>query len=173
MRVAWSFFQARTSTYDLETLVNWAKNTAFSISCSKKLCEYKQRTKCLALILSKLGANKSLFWLWILEHALSSVFRCILQLSFISKERGVFETIRSSSLPSSSLDTLFSSWMTLKKSMMDLSDILVSRKDRCVGIYFIVRACVSRTINNVFGTSLLWDIAFLNCCTLAKQHCIV
>ena len=44
----------------------------------------------LAFILSKLGANTTLFWLWILEHALSSAFRFIVQLSFISKERGVF-----------------------------------------------------------------------------------
>ena len=42
------------------------------------------------LILSKLGANKTLFWLWILEHAFSRVFRFLVQLSFISKERGVF-----------------------------------------------------------------------------------
>ena len=48
------------------------------------------QTKNKALILSKLGANTTLFWSWILEHALSSVFRLIAQLSFISKERGVF-----------------------------------------------------------------------------------
>ena len=53
--VAWSFFQVRTSTYDLETLVNWAKNTAFFISFFEIVLEYKQRIKRLALILSKLG----------------------------------------------------------------------------------------------------------------------
>ena len=66
------------------------KYCAFFIFRSKWLCEYKQWTKRLALILSKLGANTTLFWLWILEHALSSVFRFIVQLSFMSKERGVF-----------------------------------------------------------------------------------
>ena len=48
------------------------------------------KNKASCLILRKLGANTALFWSWILEHALSRVFRFIEQLSFISKERGVF-----------------------------------------------------------------------------------
>ena len=40
----------------------------------------------------------------------------------------------------------------------------------CIRIYFIVSASVIRIVNNVLGTSLLCNLAFLNCCTLAKQH---
>ena len=90
-RVVWSFFQVRTST--------WSRNLN------------KQRKNCVLYFLFEIVAwiqatNKASYpyfeQTWrkqnivfvvdpiILEHALSSVFHFIVQLSFISKERGVF-----------------------------------------------------------------------------------
>ena len=66
------------------------KNTAFFISCSKLLCEYEQRTKRLALILSTFGAKKSIVLVVDPRACAQQRVSFIVQLSSISKERGVF-----------------------------------------------------------------------------------
>ena len=48
-----------------------------------------------------------------------------------------------------------------------------NRKDQCVRIYFIVRVSVTGIVNNFLWASLLCNLTFFNCWTLAKQHCIV
>ena len=57
-----------------------------------------------------------------------------------------------------------------EKIVDELFDINANREDRCVRIYFIVRAGVTRIVHNVLGKSLLCNLAFLNCCTPAKQQ---
>ena len=66
------------------------------------------KKKRLALILSKLSANTTLFWLWILEHALSSIFRFVI----IYKQRARCLSLCCANW-SSTLSTLisFSLWM--------------------------------------------------------------
>ena len=49
---------------------------------------------------------------------------------------------------------------------------------KCVNTFvphFSVTAIVNNALgmSNVFGTLLLCNLAFFNCCTLSKQHCIV
>ena len=92
-RVAWSF----SSTHKYI----WSRNVR---KLSEKYCvlyflfeivvwiqaKNKDQQSVLPLFWANFAQTKPLFWLWIPEHALSSIFRFRVQLSFISKERGVF-----------------------------------------------------------------------------------